>query len=451
MQRLGLSNSKNFNPQSEGFFFRALRGNHYRHQLFKSTVLRVFGLLVIGVFWFLFFRFRYTSGAWQALLVLGPMVAALYVPLVFLKRRVFSLADRISIPNYESIIRHDPRPRILYLRSFIDRYTSGDFLVEYATDEERIKQLFEPIGPVLAVGEPGEFFPPRHAARLYLDPDSDWQAEVIRLMRLASFVVISPERTPGIIWEAITAFDECGPEKVVVSLFDFDDSPLADRPRKSSGDYEEFREKVIEGTCGRGLTVRLPETIAGLRGLMFDRHGNWSEWNSLPLENSPAPLRLKIKAGVRTTLRRFNSLLDGILVLSGFFLLVYPVLVVDKESSNIPPPNPDLPPSFSRVYTVDDMLFVFQNRAGRGEHPFIGERIYVKGQPDSFTPLSYPPFRLSNKKGDGSVNCYLRNTTELGKWKMARSVMVRGLCVGKIDNEVTLRDCEVISVGGSQR
>ena len=58
------------------------------------------------------------------------------------------------------MIARDARPLVLYLRSFRDdaiaaRVTRIE-LGEFVTEEERLVEVMQPIGPVIAIGRPGE-------------------------------------------------------------------------------------------------------------------------------------------------------------------------------------------------------------------------------------------------------------------------------------------------------
>ena len=56
------------------------------------------------------------------------------------------------------------------------------------------------IGPVVAVGEPGEELPPLGPYRLFL-PAGNWQGEVERLIASARAVFLVLGRSKGVLWE----------------------------------------------------------------------------------------------------------------------------------------------------------------------------------------------------------------------------------------------------------
>jgi len=56
------------------------------------------------------------------------------------------------------------------------------------------------VGPVIAIGKPGEPLPELGAARLYVG-DADWKAKVIDLMARSRLVIIRTGSTPNLEWE----------------------------------------------------------------------------------------------------------------------------------------------------------------------------------------------------------------------------------------------------------
>lgn len=106
----------------------------------------------------------------------------------------------------------DPRPPILYLRSFQDdadstiaddasAWTRGWLkILRPPSPEEELAAIFERLGPVVAIGKPGEELPELGAARLYVSHDA-WQAKVQALMQVAGLVVIRVGSSPGVLWE----------------------------------------------------------------------------------------------------------------------------------------------------------------------------------------------------------------------------------------------------------
>ena len=96
-------------------------------------------------------------------------------------------------PLAEEVMANDPRPPILYLRSFTNE--------AQVFDEERgFADMFAPTGPLVAIGQPGERLPPLGAARLYLE-DENWHERVLELLEQSRLVLIYGGETPGLGWE----------------------------------------------------------------------------------------------------------------------------------------------------------------------------------------------------------------------------------------------------------
>ncbi|MFI2606577.1 transferase [Kitasatospora sp. NPDC018619] len=98
----------------------------------------------------------------------------------------------------------DGRRPVLYLRSFEDdriaaRIDDGAE-INLHTREEQFASALGAIGPVIAVGRPGEPLPLVGAARFYL-PLDDWQSTVLRLMELSQLIVLRLGQGEGLWWE----------------------------------------------------------------------------------------------------------------------------------------------------------------------------------------------------------------------------------------------------------
>lgn len=136
--------------------------------------------------------------------LLGPavilIVAAMYA--------MFTRARRVLQPSADAAQQGDPRPPILFLRSFQDdRYklrervrVAGVPTNQPLRMEEALAVRFRDFGPFLAVGEPGEGLPQLGAARAYLS-DDQWQAAVLNWIREARLIAMLCGPTRWIHWE----------------------------------------------------------------------------------------------------------------------------------------------------------------------------------------------------------------------------------------------------------
>ncbi len=112
------------------------------------------------------------------------------------------LARRLRARTAAAVLRSDPRAPVIYLRSFqSDVYDK--LLADRAgnTAETRMVDDLERLGPVLAIGRPGERLASLGAARLRVS-DDQWQEVADRLMSGAAVVVFRVGfASPGLRWE----------------------------------------------------------------------------------------------------------------------------------------------------------------------------------------------------------------------------------------------------------
>jgi hypothetical protein len=212
------------------YFFHSLFG-------FRALTLRQYDIYVRLLPFFIF-----------------PLVGVYFVLL-----RVFQTGKRFLMRTAEETIARDPRPYVLYLRAFnadvpasavpehgdLDEFSFWRFRAFTAmrlvsprllfapprTEEEQIVRAFNDIGPVIAVGTPGEAIPPFGASRVYIAAE-EWQTRVSDLVRNAGTVVIrisekfwvAPQSmlgmgsgsglTQGLQWEVATVPREVSPGRL---------------------------------------------------------------------------------------------------------------------------------------------------------------------------------------------------------------------------------------------
>lgn len=85
------------------------------------------------------------------------------------------------------------------------------------TSEEVLARFFSHIGPVIAIGQPGEGLPTPGAARMYL-PDDQWQSAVEEELQNAQIVLVQPGATDGVRWELEQIRQKCEPCRVLLCL-----------------------------------------------------------------------------------------------------------------------------------------------------------------------------------------------------------------------------------------
>jgi TM2 domain-containing membrane protein YozV len=143
--------------------------------------------------------------------------------------RLWRRAQQYEAPDADDVMARDPRPPVLYLRSFQDdgdpvlirdvdrvsRWLYGLWMPN--TPEQEVADLLDRIGPVIAIGKPGEPLPELGAARLYVSHDR-WQARVQELMAGAALVVIRVGASAGVVWEIEQALQRLPRERLLLLL-----------------------------------------------------------------------------------------------------------------------------------------------------------------------------------------------------------------------------------------
>ena len=126
--------------------------------------------------------------------------------------RAWRRAQRLDALSADEVLRRDPRAPVLYLRSFADdgaaafeRAQPGwrgrwQRRLEFATPEQELADLLDSVGPLVAIGKPGESLPELGAARLYVGHDR-WQVEVLQLIGRSALVVLRLGESAGVLWE----------------------------------------------------------------------------------------------------------------------------------------------------------------------------------------------------------------------------------------------------------
>jgi hypothetical protein len=177
-------------------------------------------------------------------------------------------------PMAQTALGEDTRPPVVYLRSFQDDAIAGQtvlpgswVILNTTTEEEQISTTLKAIGPVIAIGQPGEKLPELGAARMYVD-DAEWQDAVLDLLVRARLVVLRAGQTSGFWWEVEKAAQMVDPQRLLFLI-----------PRGKT-QYDAFRQKANEF-----LPHPLPEHVPGvdshqffgsLRGLIYFQ----ADWTS---------------------------------------------------------------------------------------------------------------------------------------------------------------------------
>lgn len=163
--------------------------------------------------------------SWYALPIL-----ALFVVVAHTSIRLFRTGWKHEARSADDVMRSDPRPPVVYLRSFaIDDQvlvTTGGAgsrvaaMLTYTASvspEQEMAFILDRIGPVIAIGKPGERLPELGAARLYVGND-EWQQVVGSWIDSAALVVLRAGETEGLWWEVTQAIKRCPPRRVVIVM-----------------------------------------------------------------------------------------------------------------------------------------------------------------------------------------------------------------------------------------
>ncbi|MBV8096570.1 MAG: hypothetical protein JO110_25675, partial [Acetobacteraceae bacterium] len=147
---------------------------------------------------------QYSPESW------GGMIVALGSPLLFgiSGSALIVLGNRAMLRAGEQATANDSRRPVVYLRPFAGdrdmarRPLSFGRLFAIKTEEQQLIEVLRDIGPVFAIGKPGERLPLLGASRLYFEGE-EWRRQVVDWFSRAALIAVRlPVRqTPGILWE----------------------------------------------------------------------------------------------------------------------------------------------------------------------------------------------------------------------------------------------------------
>ena len=155
------------------------------------------------------------------------------IPFVYVARKsilLFRSSWKYEALSAEEVLRHDKRAPVVYLRSFgIDdeivsteggRWAKLSNRLNYmaaASPEQELAWIMARVGPVIAIGKPGERLPQLGAARLYVD-DDHWRETIDELMARSALVVVRAGDTPNLWWEIERAMTRHPLERVIIVM-----------------------------------------------------------------------------------------------------------------------------------------------------------------------------------------------------------------------------------------
>jgi TM2 domain-containing membrane protein YozV len=100
------------------------------------------------------------------------------------------------------LVAQDTRAPVVYIRSFKndERIASRFQWTAAFSVEQELATVMNRVGPMIAIGKPGEPLPQLGAARLYVD-DNHWRSTITDLMQRARLVVVLAGGTANLQWE----------------------------------------------------------------------------------------------------------------------------------------------------------------------------------------------------------------------------------------------------------
>lgn len=236
----------------------------------------------------------------------GPFIIAGGL-LFFMGARSF--AKRFAPTSAKEVLEADPRPPVLVLRPFSEDESSAlSYVTVNLTFEQSLASVLGGIGPVIAIGRPGEALPPLGGARMYVK-NADWQGTVTGLMEKSSAVVIlmfthavDGKGTPrsGLRWELEKSFSLLDPHRLLLVM-----PPAA---KKMTGGWRQsvlgLRKREASSIASYNLITnhaklpcRLPELREDVEYITFNK-----DWNSRVLRSRK---RKKNLAAISDALRPF--------------------------------------------------------------------------------------------------------------------------------------------------
>ena len=219
---------------------------------------------IAGLLWAFFF-YGITSGGLGG--IGGAVIGGIGALAAHKGVRLFNRTRQIEAATTDNKGEaNDNRPPVIYLRSFMDDTITAATVssglawrgLAVKTEEEQLAKVMTTIGPVVAVGKPGEELPELGARRIYLS-NEEWKERVTELMCKAALVVLRPGNTPSVLWEISEAMAQVRPERRLLVL-PFD-----------SAQYADFQQELLK-MCGVALPaykVSKPLKLGSIRAFVY--------------------------------------------------------------------------------------------------------------------------------------------------------------------------------------
>lgn len=178
-------------------------------------------LMLVGFLGLVSLKVIFHAGAGIAVTILLGCLVGGAAALIGLSGRHLAITGRKQLAGMAArTAAEDPRPPVLYLRSFADdavveNANVVEGFIQLTTEEEQFAKVLTRIGPFIAIGDPREKLPILGATRLYVG-DGDWKKNVEDLLRRARLVVVRLSATRGLLWELGQVIATIEPKRVLV-------------------------------------------------------------------------------------------------------------------------------------------------------------------------------------------------------------------------------------------
>ena len=125
---------------------------------------------------------------------------------------------RLNTVSAEDVIRSSEKKPVLYLRSFLFDETKTDIgIIGMGNFEQNLAQITDRVGPMIAIGKPGEKFAAMGAARVYVG-DDEWKGKILEYIEKSQCVLWVYGDTEGLRWEISKLVKIIDPTKLIICL-----------------------------------------------------------------------------------------------------------------------------------------------------------------------------------------------------------------------------------------
>lgn len=221
-----------------------------------------------------------------------------------LKTQLERMKSRSAVKALES--RKAKRPTF-YLRSFDldERIAKPSFIRNFyplPNAEQRVATQMNRLGPLIAIGRPGEKLPALGAARFYVS-DELWQAKVADVVKASQLVIWVTGLSEGLRWEISHLIESVPPEKLVLWAHPH---MLRAGAAEREAEWRNFLEAL-----GPVFPKPLPEFLGDARFICFAE-----DWTPIPIAppwRSPIGALRSFFDPLGSALRVVNRIRKGIL------------------------------------------------------------------------------------------------------------------------------------------